>query len=268
MTDRERFEVILEEVGSLLDRIGWLCDVVLIGAQALAAEQVAAGEDPLLQVETDTGQRLVRGYSMEPDLLIDPVDPEESPRWDELSEMLRSCGYRRGGRNFQWEKQVGDVYVRLDLFRPEGSPTPATPMTELPRGERVLARASELRFRVRTREVKLKTPSPVDFVLMKLDAMRIRRPNKPKDAFDLYAYVRKKTPAVVGGAIAAARECDEALQRLQEVFADENASGVLDVLSFAGSLEGMDRELVARDVVRTFADVRRLALAAAAGSPR
>jgi hypothetical protein len=268
MTDRERFEVILEEVGSLLDRIGWLCDVVLIGAQALAAEQVAAGEDPLLQVETDTGQRIVRGYSLEPDLLIDTVDPEESARWDEFPEILRSCGYQRGGRAFQWEKQIGDVYVRLDLFRPEGTPTQATPMTELPRGDRVLARASELRFRVRARDVKLKTPNAVDFVLMKLDAMRIRGPKNPKDAFDLYAYVRKKTPAAVGELIAAARERDEALQRLHEVFADENAPGILDVLSFAGSLEGIDRELVVRDVVRTFAELRRLALAAPGSSSR
>ena len=263
MTDRERFEVILEEVGALLDRIGWLCEVVLIGAQALAAEQVAAGEDPLLQVETDTGQRLVRGYSFEPDLLIDPVDPELSARWDELPEILRSCGYQRGGRDFQWEKQIGDVYVRLDLFRPEGTPEQATPTTELPRGEQVLARASELRFRVGTRSVRLKTPNPADFVLMKLDAMRIRRPKNSKDAFDLYAYVRKKTPAVVAAALASAREREEALQSLHKVFADENAVGVLDVLDFAGSLEGIDRALVARDVVRTFAEVRRIGLATA-----
>jgi hypothetical protein len=32
-----------------------------------------------------------------------------------------------------------------------------------------------------------------------------------------------------------------------------------DVLTFAGSLEGIERELVAKDVVRTFATVRRLA---------
>jgi len=160
MTDRERFEIILEELGALLSALGWSCDVVLIGAQALSAEQVAAGEDSLLQVETDTGQRLVRGYSFDPDLLIDPADPAESPRWDEIPEVLRSCGYQRGGRDFQWEKQVGDVYVRLDLFRPQGPPAPATPMTELPRGNRVLARALELRFRIGARDVKLKTPTP------------------------------------------------------------------------------------------------------------
>ena len=144
-------------------------------------------------------------------------------------------------------------------FRPQGSPEPATQMTELPRGDQVLARAIDLRFRIGTRDVKLKTPSPVDFVLMKLDAMRIRRPVSPKDAFDLYAYVRKKTPAVVAEAIASAPERGEALGRLQQVFGDENADGVRDVLTFAGSLDGIERELVAKDVVRTFATVRRLA---------
>ena len=49
MTDRERFEIILEELGALLSHLGWSCDVVLIGAQALAVEQVAAGEDSVLQ---------------------------------------------------------------------------------------------------------------------------------------------------------------------------------------------------------------------------
>jgi len=79
MTDRERFEIILEELGALLSPLGWSCDVVLIGAQALAVEQVAAGEDSVLQVETDTGQRLVRGYSLDLDLLLDPADPGSLP---------------------------------------------------------------------------------------------------------------------------------------------------------------------------------------------
>jgi hypothetical protein len=35
----------------------------LIGGQVLAVEQLAASQDSVLQVETDTGQRVVRGYS-------------------------------------------------------------------------------------------------------------------------------------------------------------------------------------------------------------
>lgn len=259
MTERERFDVVLEELGLLLSRLGWLCDVVLIGGQALAVEQVAAGEEPILRIETDTGQRLDRGYSFDPDLLVEPLDPEESNRWDELPHVLRDAGYRHGPRGFQWEKQVGKVYVRLDLFIPSGAPTPATEMTRLPRGEQVLARAHEVRIRIGAREIKLKTPSIVDFVMMKIDATRIRRPRSAKDAFDLYAYARKKSPMAIAEALAKTAERGEALARLSEIFA-ENGPGVLDVLSYVRSLEEVDRQLVARDVARTFAEVRRATL--------
>ena len=260
MTERERFDVVLEELGALLSRIGWLCDVVLIGGQVLAVEQVAGGEEPLVQVETDTGQTLVRGYSFDPDLLLEPIDPEHSGRWDELPHVLRESGFGRGGRSFQWEKQVGDIYVRLDLFTPEGEAEPATDMTPLPRGDRVLARANEVRLRVGAREITVKTPNPVDFVLMKLDATRIRVRRSAKDAFDLYAYVRKKSPSVVGKALLAVAERDEALAHLQELFGSERGPGVLDVLTYAASLDGIEQQLVVRDVVRTFAELRRAAL--------
>lgn len=265
MTERERFDVVLEELGLLLSRLGWLCDVVLIGGQALAVEQVAAGQEPTLRIETDTGQQLDRGYSFDPDLLVEPLDPEESNRWDELPHVLREAGYRRGPRGFQWEKQVGEVYVRLDLFTPDTAPTQATEMTRLPRGEEVLARANEVRLRIGAREIRLKTPSIVDFVMLKIDATKIRRPRNAKDAFDLYAYVRKKKPSTIAEALAKATERDEALARLDELFA-ENGPGVLDVLSYASSLEDADKQLLARDVLRTFAEVRRGALALVAGS--
>lgn len=259
MTETERFAVVLDELGSLLNRLDGLCEVVLIGGQALAVEQVAADQDPVLQVETDTGQRVVRGYTFDPDLLVEPVDPEESARGDELPYLLREAGYRRGGRAFQWEKQVGEVYVRLDLFTPEGGPLPPTEMTPLPRGEAVLRRATEHRLHLGARDVRIRTPSIVDFVLMKLDATRIRRPPSAKDAFDLYAYVRKKTPSAVGRELAGAPERDEALARLHELFGSDDAPGVTDVLVFAPTLGGADRALVARDVVRTFAEVRSAA---------
>lgn len=260
MTERDRFDVVLEELGALLSRIGWLCEVVLIGGQALAVEQVAEGGEALLRVETDTGQTILRGYSFDPDLLLEPIDPEHSNRWDELPHLLREAGYRRARRAFQWEKQVGDVYVRLDLFTPEGAPDSSTPMTELPRGEAVLARAQVIRLVVGTRELAIRTPSPLDFVLMKLDATNIRRPRNAKDAFDLYAYARKKGAPAIGRALATARERDEALEQLHRLFGTDASPGVLDVLSYATSLEDLERELVARDVVRTFTEVRRIAL--------
>ncbi len=259
MTEAERFAVVLDELGALLNRLDGLSEVVLIGGQVLAVEQVAASQDPVLEVETDTGQRVVRGYSFDPDLLVESVDPQESARWDELPHLLREAGYRRGGRAFQWEKQVGEVYVRLDLFTPEGGPIPSTEMTPLPRGEEVLRRAVELRLRLGNRDVRIRTPSIVDFVLMKLDATRIRRPPSAKDAFDLYAYVRRKSPAVVGRALALEPERDEALKRLRDLFGSDDARGVTEVLEFAPTLAGIDRALVVRDVVRTFAEVERVA---------
>lgn len=180
--------------------------------------------------------------------------------------MLRAAGYRLGPRPFQWEKQVGEVYVRLDLFIPDRAPAQATEMTRLPRGEEVLARAHEVRLQVGAREITLKTPSAVDFVMLKIDATSIRRPRSAKDAFDLYAYVRKKGPAAIAEALAKAAERDEALARLHELFA-ENGPGVLDVLSYASSLEELDQQLVARDVVRTFADLRRATLALTPAPP-
>lgn len=160
---------------------------------------------------------------------------------------------------------MNGIYVRLDLFTPEDGPEPPTAMTRLPRGEAVLARATDVVIHARGRDIKLRTPSVVDFVLMKLDATRIRRPRDEKDAFDLYAYVRKKKPAVVGEAVARARECDEALARIRELFGDESGQGVQDVLSFAPTLESPDRQLVVRDVLRAFSEVERTALAARRG---
>jgi len=166
VTEAERFAVVLDEPGSLLSRLDGPCEVVVIGGQVLAIEQVAASQDPVLQVETDTGQRVVRGHSFDPDLLIESVDPEESARWDELPHLLREAGYRRGGRAFQWEKQVGEVYVRPDLFTPEGGPLPPTELTPLPRGEAVLRRATEHRLHLATRDVRIRTPSIVDFLVL------------------------------------------------------------------------------------------------------
>lgn len=260
MTDREHFEVVINELGFLLDQLGDLCEVVLIGGQVMAVEQLAAGEDPVLKVETNTGQTVERGYSFEPDLLIEHPDPDKSPRWDELPHILRDAGYRRTPRAYRWVKQVGEVSVLIDLFKPQFGPESATAMTELPRGERVLSRAKGVRLQVGTREFTVKTPSSVDFILMKLDATKIRTPLEPKDAFDLYAYVRRRTPTAVGKALGVAPERDEALAKLSELFGAEGSPGVVDILIFAPTLDAADRAMIAKDVVAVFKEVRATAL--------
>ncbi len=63
-----------------------------------------------------------------------------------------------------------------------------------------------------------------------------------------FEVVLKGAP-VVGRVLASALEREEALARLAELFGTDSSPGVLDVLSYATSLEDMERQLVARDVV-------------------
>ena len=70
-SDAIRFEVVLEELRQLVkefNRIG--VGVVLVGGQALAAEQRELGGSGVIMVTTETGLCIERGYSLEPDLLI------------------------------------------------------------------------------------------------------------------------------------------------------------------------------------------------------
>lgn len=74
MSDQELFESILAELAVLRSRLDVLHDAVLIGGQVIAVEQLLAGQSAVFRVETDTGQRLDRPYSLEPDLLLDPPE--------------------------------------------------------------------------------------------------------------------------------------------------------------------------------------------------
>ncbi|SRR6266567_3358975 len=253
MTERERFEIVVEEVGALIERVADLAEVVLIGGQVIAVERLAAGHDPVLQVETDTGQVLTRGYSLEADLLVDPPYPEQSARWDELPHLLRECGFRRGPRDYQWDKEVRGELVRLELFVPEDAPEPATAMTRLPGGDEVLTRATPVMVGAGARR-SIKVPDPVSYLRLKLDA-RLRLRDKPKDSFDLFAYARWKGPGVIRAALRSSQRRGELAAELRELFGAITAPGVLDVLGYATSLEGLERELVAADVVRCFEEV-------------
>lgn len=254
MTERERFEIVIREVGALIERVGDLAEVVLIGGQVIALERLAAGHDPVLQVETDTGQVLTRGYSLEADLLLDPPDPEQSTRWDELPHLLRERGFRRGPKDYQWDKEVSGALVRLELFIPEQAPEPATAMTRLPRGEDVLRRAMPLPATAGSKAGSIRLPDPVSYIQLKLDA-RLRLRAKPKDSFDLYAYSRWRGTARIREALRASARRPEIEPELRVLFGSTGSRGVLDILEYATSLDELERELVATDVVRCFDEV-------------
>jgi hypothetical protein len=94
MNEQELFEAVLVELDAVVRRLDCPRGAVLIGGQVLAVEQLAAGRPAVFVVETDTGQRIDRGFSMEPDLLVDPPAVEDSPRWDEIPHLLRELGAR------------------------------------------------------------------------------------------------------------------------------------------------------------------------------
>ncbi|NQW48750.1 MAG: hypothetical protein HQ464_13400 [Planctomycetes bacterium] len=93
-TDAIRFEAVLEELRWLVNeftRIG--VEVVLVGGQALAAEQRESGGSGVIMVRTETGLFIERGYSLEPDLLIDVS--RAAQRVDAIGDVMRNCGFER-----------------------------------------------------------------------------------------------------------------------------------------------------------------------------
>ncbi len=255
MSDPELFESILAELAVLLNRLDYLHDAVLIGGQVIAVEQLAAGHPAVFQVETDTGQRIQRPYSMEPDLLLDPPAIEESARWDELPVTLRECGFKRSGRSFRWAKVLDGGTMELDLFVPHSHQEPVTHMTPLENGERVIGRSREVRLLVRGKELRIKLPHPADFIRMKLDnfdrtaALREER-HKEKDALDLYAYIHLKTPPVIAAALQGLADAP-IFERLREHFGAEQSIGVRRVLRLVPGLSPDEQRLIAKHLVRS-----------------
>jgi hypothetical protein len=72
VTDLERFETVLRELGELWLKLGDLAEhVMVIGGQVIALESRTRGGDGVIEVETSVGTRVVRGYSFDLDLLYD-----------------------------------------------------------------------------------------------------------------------------------------------------------------------------------------------------
>jgi len=145
---QQQFEAVLKELGELMLALGDLSQrVVLIGGQALALQAQAQRGTGLIAVETETGEVVERGYTFEPDLLIDLEGAEFMA--ERLPDILRQRGYQRH-REFRWSRSLGTTMVFLDLFAPPELEPDALPtsMTRLPDARLVLMRAQHIELTV------------------------------------------------------------------------------------------------------------------------
>ncbi len=246
MTDAEKFEVVLGELGTLLLKLGDLREhVVVVGGLALEAKARAAGLPEPVTVGADAGVEVVRGYSLDIDLLYSDAGMLD----ERLPQVLRGCGFERS-TSTRWRKTVRGITIPVDLLThenvdPDALPTPMTAAVGAEPGDG----REELEVRAGARLVRIPVPDTVAFLAMKL-AARALAPDRYKDSFDVYAYVSIVGPEQVRGALAAAgRRGAEVRETLRARFADERAMGVRDVLSYAGTLAADERELLARAVM-------------------
>ena len=173
----------LRELAELILDLGDLGrSVVLIGGQVLALHSRAAGGTGSVDVRTDTGITVERGFSMEPDLLFD--FDEDTFTAERLTEVLHLRGYLRA-RDFRWAKALaGDpgFTMQLDLFAPSEVPTEVlpTPMTPLPDGYLALRRKVPVELLLDEVTLRIHVPDPVAFLSLKVRAKREQRPDAHK----------------------------------------------------------------------------------------
>jgi hypothetical protein len=256
MNEAEQFEIVLGELRSLFRRITDLAEhVYVIGGQALALEAKARGGSGVIEVETDTGVRLTRGFSLEPDLLLD-IDAM-SARADVVTDALKELGFTRY-RDFDWRKRIDDTVICIELFRAESSDPTNAPsgMIPLPLADEAMARTNQLRIALEGGDLTVAVPDPVGFLQLKVDAKNRLRPHENKDCFDIYAYLRLQTAATVRSAlVAAGTRGGELAAYLRRLFGTPTSPGVQDVLIYAATLGPQDRDLLARAVVDEIARV-------------
>jgi len=250
-----RFEVVLDELRVImveLRRIG--VHAVLVGGQVLAVERRENGGTGVVEVRTPTDVAVNRGFSLEPDLLIDADQAGE--RVHALGDALRNCNFKRVN-TARWYKKThaGDVF--LDIFIPaEADPMNDPGAVRLPQGEAALLKPRNVKLQLKNGILEIDVPDPVGFLAMKLEAKLRLRPTETKDSFDIYAYVAMKGAQLVAKAIQDDHFLGADLKaKLQQLFGDINAPGVTDVLTFAGGLAAEERDLLARAAVDLFAEI-------------
>jgi hypothetical protein len=256
MTDEERFEEVLRELGELLLDLGDLSSrAVLIGGQVLALESRRRGGTGVIAIKTETGTEVDRGFSYEPDLLFD-LDGTEFMA-ERLPDVLKQRGYGRT-REFRWSKKLGsggDMHV--DLFAPadvERSQLP-TAMTPLPDARLALRRTQPVALSIGDTPLRILLPDAVGFLAMKVRAKLEQRPDAHKDSFDIFAYVKLVGPKGVLAALEQAGQDGRVLQeKLLRLFWNTSAPGVQDVMAYATSLEPLDKDLLAQAAVDLFSE--------------
>lgn len=248
-----QFEIVLDELrGVLIDFTTIGVSAMLVGGQVLAVESKAAGGDGVIEVRTPTDVAVQRGFSMEPDLLID-VD-EAASRVDAIVDILKERRFKRI-KTYRWAKQVPTGEVLLDLFMPPDADEANNPagFTRLPMGDIALLRPRTIQVHLKSGILDVAVPDVVGFLAMKLEAKLKLRPTESKDSFDIYAYVAMKGIEVVNSGLKRdASEGPRIIARLRPLFGDIDAPGVIDVLAYAGSLGDHERALLSRAVVDLF----------------
>jgi hypothetical protein len=255
MTDEERFDEILGELGELMLDLGDLSSrIMLIGGQVLALESRQRGGTGVISIETDTGIVVERGFSFEPDLLFD-VDGSDFMA-ERLPQVLRQRGYARS-RHFRWSKPLPGGQMDLDLFAPKDVAPDELPtgMTPLPDARLALRRGHAVVL-LEGKPLRILLPDAMGFLTMKERAKRELRPDKTKDSFDLFAYVKLVGPQAVRASLRQAGEEGRALRtRLLHLFWSTEAPGPRDVIRYAGSLDPDEQALLAQAAVDLFAEL-------------
>ena len=227
-----QFEIVLDELrGVLIDFTTIGVSAMLVGGQVLAVESKAAGGDGVIEVRTPTDVAVQRGFSMEPDLLID-VD-EAASRVDAIVDILKERRFKRI-KTYRWAKQVPTGEVLLDLFMPPDADEANNPagFTRLPMGDIALLRPRMIQVHLKSGILDVAVPDVVGFLAMKLEAKLKLRPTESKDSFDIYAYVAMKGIEVVNSGLKRdASEGPRIIARLRPLFDDIDAPGVNDVLA-------------------------------------
>ena len=251
MNEEEQFDAVLEELRALLLAFGDLAShVVLIGGQVLALYDRQAGGRGNTKLETETGVAVERGFSYEPDLVVD-VD-SAGHGVDLLFDVLRERHYAPV-RGFRWAKTLASGQeVHLDFFVPGDAEAPPAGFTKLAGSDLALAKTERVTIAVHGGTLDVAVPDAAGFIASKIAARPLRREesNKHKDLFDVWGYVMLRGVSVVADSFARSPARDSLIEDMRALFRSAEADGPKDVVAFVG-VDDETKALLAQAVVDT-----------------